>query len=308
MTSLDELRSRLLTTDRLIAEGRSPQQIGRSTTAGDLIRLRPGVYVDGECRTLMRGDKHLLAVLAADLVLDGPVFSHWSAAALHGLPTWGLPLQRIALTVPGEARRSRGTARALHHQAPLDPEQIVSVGGMRCTRPDRTISDIARSCGFEAAVCVGDAGIFQGVATGEELVAATDRCARWRGVPRARKVLEAIDGRSESVAESRSRLIFARFGLPEPTPQAEIVDAAGFTIARVDFLWPDHGVIGECDGFGKYFDVDAAEGRRRLAREKDREAALLSLGYRIVRWRWADLERPWELAQRVRQVLYPVAA
>jgi very-short-patch-repair endonuclease len=129
------------------------------------------------------------------------------------------------------------------------------------------------------------------------------------GIKKARAAMALVDHRSESVAESRSRLTFIDHGLPAPETQQNIFDTHGNRIARVDFLWRQYGVIGECDGFGKYFDgADESELRRRLAREKDRDAELLALGYRVLHWRWADIEQPRLLAERVRRVLHPTAA
>ena len=106
------------------------------------------------------------------------------------------------------------------------------------------------------------------------------------------------------MAETLSRLIFADFGLPAPELQVEIYDDDGNFVARPDFLWREFGLVGECDGFGKYFDgVDMAETRRRLAREKDRDAGLMALGYRVFHWRWKDLENPRLLAERLRRLL-----
>ena len=72
-------------------------------------------------------------------------------------------------------------------------------------------------------------------------------------------------------------------GLPEPETQVDIVDGEGRFIGRVDFLWREFDVIGECDGLCKYLDgADAAEARCRLDVEKDRDARLMALGYRLV--------------------------
>ena len=46
----------------------------------------------------------------------------------------------------------------------------------------------------------------------------------------------------------------------------------------------------------------------RYPRTLARDAELLALGYRVLHWRWADLEQPRLLAERIRRVLYPAAA
>lgn len=49
---------------------------------------------------------------------------------------------------------------------------------------------------------------------------------------------------------------------------------------RVDFCWPEHKVIGECDSLGKYHDRRSPrENRRTLQQEKDRDHALQAEGY-----------------------------
>lgn len=85
---------------------------------------------------------------------------------------------------------------------------------------------------------------------------------------RARIEFGMTDRKSESIAETRSRLYFGEYGLPKPDTQVEIFGDSGRFTGRVDFLWRELGVIGECDGFGKYFDgADEVETRRRLGVE-----------------------------------------
>ncbi len=50
-----------------------------------------------------------------------------------------------------------------------------------------------------------------------------------------------------------------------------------------DFLWPEHGVIGECDGARKYVDPEI------LLQEKRRQIALERAGYTVIRWMPADV-------------------
>lgn len=309
MTSIDELRSYILTTDQLIARGHSTQSMARAVAAGGLVRLRPGFYVEGHARDLARRERHLLTILATDAAMDGPVFTHWSAAMIHELPDWGLPLRRVSVSRQGHAQRSRSTRLVRHDLCPLAPDEIVVVDGLSVASVDRSIVDIARICDLASGVAVADAGLNGKLVTDVSLREALERAAGRTGVKRARTAMGMTDGNSESVAETRSRLYFSEYGLPEPLTQVEIVDAEGRFIGRVDFLWPELGVIGECDGFGKYFDgADEVETRRRLGAEKDRDALLTALGYHVIHWRWADFERPWLLMQRLRSVLHAAAA
>ena len=71
-------------------------------------------------------------------------------------------------------------------------------------------------------------------------------------------------------------------------------------IARVDFLLSGAAVVVEFDGRSKYVDSDTSSGQRVLAQEKDREDALRSLGYEVVRLTWADLKDPEAVIRAVR--------
>lgn len=309
VTDISELRSLLLTASRLQADGMTSQRMSRAVSSGDLVRLRPGYYVDGVARRLRKEDRHLLNVLAADAALDSPVFSHASAALIHGLPSWGLPLGKVAVSADHQCWRTHTTRAMKHHLGALREDEVTRVDGLRVTAPARTVMDLARTVGRDAGVAVADAALHGELIDPAALDRALEEAAGRSGIKRARASMALTDGRSESVAETLSRLTLADFGLPAPETQADIIGRHGNRIARVDFLWREFGVIGECDGFGKYFDgADNAEVRRRLGREKDRDAELLALGYRILHWRWADLEQPRLLAEKVRRVLYPVAA
>lgn len=299
----------LVTTDELLGRGLSSQAVSRAVASGELIRLRPGYFVDGAASGLHRRSRHLLSVLAADAALDSPVFSHSSAAVVHGLPDWGLPLRRVVTSAHGDTARSRSSRLITRHSLRLDDDDVNEVHGLRVTTPVRTLVDVALSVPRDAAVTVADAAAHRGLVTPEAVDRELLRAAGRNGIKKAKASMALVDPRSESVAELLSRLPFVDHGIPEPETQAAITDTHGNVIARVDFLWREFGVIGERDGFGKYFDgADEAELRRRLAREKDRDGELTALGYRVLHWRWADLEQPRLLAERLRRVLWEASA
>lgn len=309
MTTIGDLRALILTTAHLLASGMTPQGVNRAVLSGELVRLRPGYYVEGSARALPRDAKHLLNVLAADAALASPVFSHASAALVHGLPSWGLPLAKVAVSANGQALRTQTSRLMKHHTLPLSDDDVTRIGGLSVTAPARTVADVARTAGRDASIAVADAALKSRLVDAASLECALEQSAGRSGIRKARAAMALVDGRSESVAETRSRLTFIDHGLPAPETQANVFDTHGNRVARVDFLWRGFGVIGECDGFGKYLDgADANETRRRLGWEKDRDAELVALGYRVIHWRWADLENPRLLVERIRRVLYPVVA
>lgn len=309
MNSLDDLILLLLTTDQLRGRGMSSQSMSRAVKSGELIRLRPGFYVEGQARELGRSKRHLLSILAANAALDGPVFSHSSAALIHGFPDWGLSLRKVSLAEEAVEPRSCSTNLTTFRQMPKLSDCVTSVNGLRVTSPEQTVTDIALTSGRDASVTVADAALHSGIITTDALENSLAKSAGRPGIMRARHAMSLVDGESESVAETLSRLTFLDFGIPKPETQIEIFNDRGVLVARADFLWPEHRVIGECDGFGKYFDgLSPAETKSRLAKEKDRDAELMALGYRVLHWRWRDIMEPHLLARRIKRVLFGAVA
>ncbi|HEY0168110.1 MAG TPA: hypothetical protein VGB75_13795 [Jatrophihabitans sp.] len=70
-----------------------------------------------------------------------------------------------------------------------------------------------------------------------------------------------------------------------PRTQAELFSTDGRFLTRVDFYWPDLGVVGEADGREKYTDQE-------LWREKRRQEALTDRGVVLARWGWSEARRP----------------
>lgn len=107
------------------------------------------------------------------------------------------------------------------------------------------------------------------------------------------------DADAESVGESVSRVLMDQWGLEPPQLQVRfVVDVDGGSRVRVDFHWPERGIVGEFDGLAKYQKPELLAGRRPedvVVEEKLREDALRRLGLRVVRWVWADLRHPTRL-------------
>ena len=227
--------------------------------------------------------------------------SHASAAVLHRLPTWAADLDRVHAIKGGGGHGRRG--RNLHiHAAPLDGDEIVRIGGLPVTCLARTVVDCARTYPYEKAVPIGDAALRAGLLR-EELERALQRARSRTGISRARRVADFLDGRAESVGESRSRIMFSRIGIPMPEPQFEIVDRDGRRVARTDFGWESQRTVGEFDGKIKY-GRPIGPGEKpedAVFREKIREDRIRDLGWEVVRWTWVDLEEPRLLATRLQR-------
>lgn len=97
-------------------------------------------------------------------------------------------------------------------------------------------------------------------------------------------MLDVADGRVDSPLESFTRWILRQLGLPPPLLQVDVLHRGVF-LGRVDFAWPELGVVLEADGMVKY--VDGA-----LKAEKRRELALRRAGLEVVRSTWDDCKDP----------------
>jgi hypothetical protein len=288
----------------LLADGYPADELRALLRGGQLTRVRRGVYLSGPAPD-KPDERHRLAVHAAFVDLaDGAVASHGSAAVLHGLPTWEVPLERVQVT---RARAYGGRKENLVHVrvARLEPDEITLVEGIPVTTLTRTVVDLARALPFEPAVAVGDAALAGHKIEPDALIDSLRRSTRRPGCVRARRALAFLDGRAESVGESRSRVAIHRAGLLTPVLQWEVRDEQGRLLGRTDFGWPDWRVVGEFDGrirYGRLLKpgMDVSE---VVYQEKLREDDLRAEGLTVVRWRWSDLSSFAHKAAQLRRAL-----
>lgn len=278
--------------------------IYRAVGQKQLIRVTTGAYLPAAIWARLDGDARRLALIDANGLLfphDGP-YSHLAAAALWGLPNVGPWPTRLEVWAPEgiELRSRRGVQR---RSGPPDPHAL-AIDGHRVTGLARTIVDVARTNRFAVGVAMADralsprptysTGVARFRVARENLEAEVIRLADRRGIVRAGQVVEFADGLSESPGESVSRAAMRALGFPAPTLQHPFSDADGF-VGRVDFWWPDFGVIGEFDGRGKYLRADLLGGLSiadAVVDEKQRENRLRALGLGVARWEWSDVRSP----------------
>ena len=168
--------------------------------------------------------------------------------------------------------------------------------------PARAVVRTALTMGRDCAVVAGDAALHRGLVTEAELLAEVAAISPHEGRRRALDAVLHMDGRSESVGESRTRLIMGDLGF-ETESQVVLVDAEGRFIARVDLLV--EGVVVEFDGRVKYArsrDVEdgVAGAGQGLWLEKRREDAIRRQGHPVERVIWSELRRPGLIGARIR--------
>ncbi|MCF6744791.1 hypothetical protein E9529_10955 [Blastococcus sp. KM273128] len=212
MPELPEPLSPLLLRRDAVAGGWSDDELARALRSGGLKRLRRGAYVDGPLPTAPAA-RHRLLLQATLAGLRRPaVVSHQSAAVLHGLPLWDVPLDRVHVTrAPGSSHDR--SAVLCCHVARLRDDEVVEVDGVAVTDPVRTALDLARSLPHEVAVVALDAALHARLLSHDAVHARLFDVAGRPGARHAARVVSAADGRSESVGESRSRVILQRWGL-----------------------------------------------------------------------------------------------
>ena len=236
-----------------LRQGFSADEVQARRRRGEWISLRAGAYVPAD---VLKGmdplDRHL-ALIAATMrrAPADAALSHLSAACLWRIDLWEPNLRAAQLTRPGSSsghrRRSRQTFRTA-----LPPEDVVTLAGYRVTGAARTIVDLAKHLPFEAAVVAADSALHAGITTLEALTAAADRQSHCPGIRGAHRVIAFADGRSESVGETRTRVMIHRAALPRPELQYEVRSREGVLLGRADFGWEELRTLGEFDGREKY--------------------------------------------------------
>lgn len=218
--------------------------------------------------------QHRLAARAVVHRFAGRVaVSHYSALTLLGLPVWHACLDRVHVTRTNSGPGRRSTAVSVHRD--YGDRAYGAVDGTPCVLPALAVLGTAMLCGVEAGVVAADAALARGLITEADLHSWLARLVRHPSVRAARLTVDLADGRSESVGESRTRLLLRSFDVGVPTPQAEVLDDNGNLVGRVDLLYEQQRTIVEFDGMIKY---GSADGRQALIAEKRRENRLRGLG------------------------------
>lgn len=183
------------------------------------------------------------AVMAAPV---DAVFTHYTAAQLHGLPVPDELLLHMSIEqdeLPRVEPRVKGLV--VHRLKKVDRFEVV--GGLRIASPARTFLDLAAFLDLPDLVAYGDAaarraGVLVDIA---EVVASG---GGRRGIRLARQALALLDPRAESPMESRLRVVMILAGLPWPSVQFEILDDEGRVIRHIDLAYPEWLIAIEYEG------------------------------------------------------------
>jgi Protein of unknown function (DUF559) len=292
------------------AKGVSPALLRSLVRAGQLIRMRQGVYATKRAVDWAGADPvrtHVLKVLAVKATVGGSaVASYHSAAVLHRLSLRTSPQEgTVTLTLPAARQWNRARpADVVFHASELQKNHVTRLHNLPVTTVSRTVADLARTLPFLDAVVVADSALQQEKTTKPELENVLRQCAAgWPGVRQARRVIDFADERAESPLESAARVVFAKADPPLDPPELQVTIHGAEFAARVDFLWRAAKVIAEADGLVKYND------RKDLLAERERDHQLRAAGYTVVHFTWQELfQTPAVVLDRVRGALAAVGS
>lgn len=238
--------------------------------------------------------------LAPGTVLDGIAAAH-----LWGLPTLGHHQQIDVITNVAHSRHQsrwgcgddRITVKPSSRTIP--EEAVVEFKGIRVLKIEYLCAELLARQPRAIAVPIVEAALNKGLkphplqreyaeekfAAAKELLQQILEKRRWRrGVRRALTLLAELSPWSQSVGESRMRMLMRDLRLPAPRQQYPVLTDRGWVWP--DFSWPEKGVIVEFDGIDKYRE----KGWQTLREEKQREEGLREKFPRILRFLWQDLE------------------
>ncbi len=290
-------------TAQLREAGMTSRTIERQIQAGQLIRLRRGCYARASWwNGLDRSARHRQLIFAhahGTLTTSpgGVVYSHASAARLHGLHLWAVD-ERIHLTQVSSPSRISHGRDVVAHTRPLASGDVIFLAGLRCTSLERTVLDCSLIFNSRQSLILMDHACRLGV----DMSLLRDRCdalAGRNGVGSLRRALELADARSESAGESLTRELLFRLKIEPPVMQHVVHTPAGEH--RLDFAWPARKVALEFDGKTKYFDYRPTG--EVLFAERRREKALMEQGWTFIRIEWKDLFNEAAFKHRVLRAL-----
>lgn len=216
----------------------------------------------------LKAEGHWLAAVYA--CGHGAGLGHLFAAAV-----WDVAPPRsgpIDVVVPGTSGRRTRPGIRIHRSTSLTPRDVTIERGIPVTTPARTLADLRR------------------VLPRDRFLAVLRRFEK-RGLD-AGPIPERVDDPDRTELERRMLALCRRHGIPLPLTQQIIGPHT------VDFLWPDAGLVVETDGWGEH--------RTRSAFESDRQrdAWLVTQGYRVIRFTWLQLTREGpKVAATLRQIL-----
>lgn len=266
--------------------GAERRAISRDVARGLLLRLQPRAYVDRVAFEAMTPeDQHIVRMRALAAVSPSAmVFSHVSAAVLHGLPVMRTRLHTLHVTTEDEDQRHR--VGQTMHRFLISAEEVVRFGDLFATGVGRTVVDLAGGLPFEEGVMAASGALSDGVPR-VLLEEAVEAAGPRRASRRTSDVVGFAHPGAESAGESRTLVTFFRLGVEVPILQHRLVLSDGSS-AFLDGLFPSVRVGTEFDGEQKFLDPRMAPqgAGRAVVAEKWREDEIRAQLDGLARFGW----------------------
>jgi very-short-patch-repair endonuclease len=255
----------VVTRRQLLELGFSADSIAHRLATARLHPLWRGVYAVGRREVGQRGT-WLAAVLSCG---PGAALSHGAAASAYGI----LPARTaIHVSVPARVARRR-PGIIVHRRTGFGADDVCVRDAIPLTSPALTLLDLSSTLehsGLEGAIRQADT---------LDLIdpeALRDAIAAMRPRPGIRRLRETLDRRTfrltDSDLERRMLRLARRAGLPVPETQARV---NGF---RVDFHWPELGLVVETDGL-RYHRTPAQQAHDRVRDQAHAASGLTALRF-----------------------------
>jgi predicted transcriptional regulator of viral defense system len=282
--------------DQLLELGLSARAAQLRADAGRLHRIHHSVYSVMPLTLLGRNGRYMAAVLAC-----GPsaAISHRSAAALLELRSTSRA--NIDVTIPQRSPRKHKRLD-IHRSTTLAPEDVAPKHGIPCTTVARTLLDLAQVITRrQLERALDQAEILQLL----DIHTLLDQIERNKARPAAKRLRAVLDehyiGSTPTWSELEELLLAGcrRRDLPMPEVNGLVDPHDGDpNVLRVDFIWREHRVIVETDGYRTH--------GTRQAQEEDRwrDQRLQAAGWVVMRITWRQLTRnPDEVLERLARLL-----
>ena len=287
----------VISREQLLRAGLSPKAIRHRLRTGRLHSIHRGVFAAGRPQITDEG-RWLAAVLAGG---PGAALSFGSAASL-----WRIERENTGteISVP-RVRRVRIPGITIHRPSHFHPAEVCVCKNIAVTDPVRTLVDLAATVParrVERAVNEADR---LDLVSPERLRASLLSEPATRGVTALREILDIETFRlTDSELEQRFLALVAKAGLPLPVTGARL---NGF---KVDFHWPELGLVVETDGL-RYHRTASQQARDRRRDHANAKAGLETLRFtnRQIRYEAIEVEETLRsVAERLRLALLGVTS
>lgn len=214
----------------------------------------------------------------------GAVLSHRSAASL-----WGIRQSDILeVTVPVH----RGQPQIRIHTSSPPPDEVTAVRSIPVTGVSRTLLDLAAVLPARQVERAVNEAEMRRLTDRLSLADLVERHPGRRGIRAVKSILDMGATPTRSELEARFVAFCRTMGLPPAAVNAPVL---GF---ECDFVWHEHRVVAELDGFAFHATRSVFE------RDRARDRALHAGGWRVIRVTWRQLhQEPEALAADLRKIL-----